>query len=276
MPVTLPSAIPTTDIDAASDDPKLARAVILSTVGNFNTVLGQVNSLGILQPGDGVEILAATPGLKDFLRVKLDGAGSASGLARGAGGLKIAAQGIKPSMLEGIGSDTPGNSLYFGTNAAGARGAFALPAGILVQRLHQQSSTATTFTTSTQIPRDATVPTNTEGNQLFSQAITLANAANKVLISGVAMLASASSRYQTVAVFRGSTCIFATNEYAGGAEEVPVPFFVQDAPGSTGPHTYTLRVGVDLSTDQYVNRSSAVASLYGGVCYSSFAVEEFA
>lgn len=71
MPITLPSPIPTTDIDAAGDDPKLARAVLLTVSTSFNTVLGQVNSLGILQPGEGVEILANGAGVKDALRVKL-------------------------------------------------------------------------------------------------------------------------------------------------------------------------------------------------------------
>lgn len=274
MPITLPSPIPTTDIDAATDDPKLARAVILTTATSFNQTLGHVNSLGILQPGEGVEILAAAAGTRDFLRVKLDVAGGAS-LSRSAAGLRVAAQGVRMSMLDGMASDTPGNSLYYGTNGAGARGAFALPVGKLLQRLHQQSSTYQTFSTNTLIPRDNTPPLITEGNQLFSQAITLANAANKVAISGIAMLAASTSRYQTVAVFRGSTCIFANNEWSGGSEEVGLAFSVEDTPGSTGPHTYSLRVGTELTVTQYVNGLSTGA-IYGGAYLSTFTLQEFA
>lgn len=100
MPVTLPGTVAVTNVDAATDDPKLARADIKSMFDAWNTVRGQVDGLGIMQVGDGVENEAQGAGVKDKLRVKLDGTSTVSGLARSANGLKVADQGVTPAMMQ--------------------------------------------------------------------------------------------------------------------------------------------------------------------------------
>lgn len=95
MPVTLPSAPPTTQLDAGTDDPRQARSQIFTLSSSFSTLLGQINSIGITQPGNGIEIVASGAGTKDLLAVKLDG----SSLARSASGLKVADAGITLAML---------------------------------------------------------------------------------------------------------------------------------------------------------------------------------
>ena len=120
MAITLPTSVDTTDVDSATDDPKLARADILDLMQKFNTLLGQINALGIMQVGDGIEQVVNGAGVKDAARVKLDG----TSLTRSAAGIKVNAQGVKGSMLDGSATDTPGNSKYYGTNGSGARGFF--------------------------------------------------------------------------------------------------------------------------------------------------------
>lgn len=100
MAVTLPAAVPTTNVDSgAVDTPKNARSDIKTMFDAWNTVRTQVDALGIMQIGDGVENEAQTAGTKDKLRIKLNGAGITSGLDRSASGLKVAAAGITAAML---------------------------------------------------------------------------------------------------------------------------------------------------------------------------------
>lgn len=271
MAVTLPSTIATTDIDAASDDPKLARAVLLSVTTNFNTVLGQVNSLGIMQPGDGVESVANGAGVKDALRVKLDG----TSLTRSASGIKINAQGVKCSMLDGGSTDTPGNSKYFGTDGIGARGFHNLPVGTLLQRRRVENSTASTLSSYTAMPLISTntTPTTSMGGEVLSDSITLANAANKVHIRGVVHFTTSATRDVVVAVFRGSTCIYSAFHVVSGSGQISID--AQDAPGSTGPHTYSVRIGDTLASTLYINSAAGSSSL-GGTVRSAMSLEEFA
>lgn len=102
MSVTPPSSVPTTGLAAATDDPKTARGSLLTLTTSFNTVLGQYNSVGITQPGDGIEIVAAAAGTRDGLAVKLDG----TSLSRSAAGLRVAAGGITLAMLGQNGAAT--------------------------------------------------------------------------------------------------------------------------------------------------------------------------
>lgn len=100
MPVTLPAAVPTTNVDSgAADTPKNARADIKTMFDAWNTVRGQIDALGIMQIGDGVENEAQGAGTKDKLRIKLNGSGITSGLDRSSSGLKVAAAGITAAML---------------------------------------------------------------------------------------------------------------------------------------------------------------------------------
>lgn len=147
-------------------------------------------------------------------------------------------------------------------------------AGTVIQSRRTQTQAETTYASNTQIPLDSSTPLSTEGNQLFSDNITLAASTHKVRIRGSIMLAAASTQYQIVAVFRGSTCIAVFEEYAGGSEEIPVAFDFEDAPGSVGPHTYNIRVGNNAtSANTYVNRVSA-GSRFGSLLVSFVQLDE--
>lgn len=118
----------------------------------------------------------------------------------------------------------------------------------------------------TQIPHDDTTPTNTEGTQILSQAITLSNAANKVLalVTLNGSLSSAPNSWAG-ALFRGSTCIQAQSAVLDNAlRTIPLDFDWLDTPGSVGPHTYTVRVGPAGGFTLRMNGTSS-ARLFGGV-----------
>lgn len=101
MAVTLPASVSTTNVDSgAVDTPKNARADIKSMFDAWNTARAQIDALGIMQIGDGLENEAQTAGTKDKLRLKLDGAGTTSGLTRSASGIKVAANAITRAMFE--------------------------------------------------------------------------------------------------------------------------------------------------------------------------------
>lgn len=133
-----------------------------------------------------------------------------------------------------------------------ADGSFAVPpgtglAGMVLQVLQDTYATNTLLgvaTGSTAAGFDDTVPLVSEGDEVLSQAITLANSANKVLaevfLVGGASVASGNI---IAALFRGSTCINSRVQHCPNANNVmTIGFDVLDTPGSVGPHTYTVRV----------------------------------
>lgn len=152
MAITLPSSVTTANVDAASDDPKQARADILDLITKFNTILGQINALGITQVGDGLEVVAAAAGTKDGVATKLDG----TSLARSAAGLKVNAGGITLAMI-GNNSAANGNIIVFdSTLNAGAGGwKVAAPASSGNQKLKYAVFTSA-GTTSWTVPSGVT------------------------------------------------------------------------------------------------------------------------
>jgi hypothetical protein len=94
------------------------------------------------------------------------------------------------------------------------------------------------------IPWDDTAPTNTEGTQILSQAITPAAAANKIFCT-VSLQAQndngGGSGLNIVSLFRGSTCINAT--WSGGIANIPLNYL--DLPSTTSSTTYSVRIGPD-------------------------------
>jgi hypothetical protein len=135
-------------------------------------------------------------------------------------------------------------------------------AGAVLQTLQTTYATNTNITDV--IPFDDTAPTTSEGIEILSQAITLANAANKVLArvslwgacsaSGIAMSAS---------LFRGSTFIQGRTLVHGNANwPEPMDFDLLETPGSVGPHTYSVRVGPSSGTLRM--NGGTTGRLFGG------------
>lgn len=105
---------------------------------------------------------------------------------------------------------------------------------------------------STTFPDDDTAPASGEGTEIASQAITLTAAAHSVLVSGEVFIScSTGGADASIAVFRGTTNILSvgpTRFSAAGTTGIGIPVHCVDAPGSVGPHTYSIRVGLANSS----------------------------
>jgi len=163
---------------------------------------------------------------------------------------------------------TAGNGLTLTDGGANNPVTLAVAAGAALQILQNTNVTNTSLTTI--LPIDDTVPTITEGDEILSQAITLAATANKVAV--LVCVPAASGSTVGVAVYRGSTCIWA-GIFAPGAGEMASPVFL-DAPGSTGPHTYSVRIGNNTGAVTRIN-GSTVGRIFGGVSAATLTLIEF-
>ena len=95
----------------------------------------------------------------------------------------------------------------------------------------------------TPLPIDDTVPTATEGVEVLSQSITLASSANKVLVE-LALWGRTFEVNWGAALFRGSTCLHAQAHIIESFDLCnTIGFDILDAPGSVGPHVYSVRAG---------------------------------
>ena len=154
-------------------------------------------------------------------------------------------------------------------NAGGVLGfAAAAGGGIVLQVVHMAVVKATG---TTEIPDDDTIPVSTEGTQVGTQAIVMADNTNEVIIAGSIMLGTDAGTAVPVelALFRGTTCIAVRIwKYTGLATAgvIPCAFFVKDAPATSGSVTYSLRAGSgDTTTTWGVGTMQSAVDDYGGV-----------
>ena len=118
------------------------------------------------------------------------------------------------------------------------------------------------FSTSALIPLDDTIPQNTEGAEVFTQAITPKFNTSKILIKVVLNLSNSNaSNLHTAAIFRDSVA----NSIAAGwakcvgtnAPSSPMVINFLDSPATTSAVTYKVRIG-------YSAGSSSVVQVNGG------------
>jgi hypothetical protein len=148
MPFILPAAIPISNIDQGTDDPKAWRNDGHALISRFNTLLTMLGGFGIKVPGDGLETIAQASGVADLVRVKLDPAFAPASLINTGAGIKVNAAGIRPWHLFGSGlteGNSPVASRVYGTNESGVMGFH--PAASLTKKLRMQAfTTSGTFT----------------------------------------------------------------------------------------------------------------------------------
>lgn len=147
-------------------------------------------------------------------------------------------------------SDTQtANQVFAGPSSGGAAApAFRtlvsadLPVGTILQCVQNTYVTSTNL--SSVIPWDDTTPTNTEGTQVLSQAITPATTSNKIFCAVSLQVQNdngGGNGANIVSLFRGSTCINA--RWSVGVGTVPIDYL--DSPSTTSSTTYSVRVGPD-------------------------------
>jgi hypothetical protein len=141
------------------------------------------------------------------------------------------------------------------------------------------AETADTFTTTTQIPTDGTIPQNTEGGEILTASITRKSASSRIRVSGTFLVASSAASVMTVAVFQDSSAdaIYATPAAIHSANFVQtVSFSFEIATAATGSTTFKVRVGPNTSVTGYVNRNSVTSDMHGTAGLSTLRVEEIA
>jgi len=171
--------------------------------------------------------------------------------------------------LKGLAPASGGGTVNF----LRADGSWAVPPSIVLQVLQDNYTTNVHLTT--QIPSDNTTPTSSEGTEVLSQAVTLADAANKVLVEFSAFGATSTTNGAILwAIFRGTTCIQAGKVATFSAnDELSVVGDFLDTPGSVGPHTYSVRVGPSGAYAVRLNGDTANA-LFGGAASATLTVSE--
>jgi hypothetical protein len=141
-----------------------------------------------------------------------------------------------------------------------------------------QQVVATPYTThatlTVNIPVDDTVPTNSEGTQILTAAITPVTNTNHVRITASGALSIASAGQGVVALFRGSTCIFVQLvDIRGPAVASAWGFSFDDAPASVSEQTYSIRVGAN-SANVAANGTISAGRLCGGVSACTMELSE--
>ena len=163
------------------------------------------------------------------------------------------------------------NAAHDHSNAAGGG---ALSAGIM-QAQHTQSGAVATG--STTIPLDDTIPQNTEGDELYTLAITPTSATNKLVIEAVInAAASAAASNVIIALFQDSTAnALAVSSSYGDAADIQnsITLRYEMVAGTTSETTFKIRIGCN-SGNWTVNGAAGVRQ-FGGVCMSSLRITEY-
>jgi hypothetical protein len=131
-------------------------------------------------------------------------------------------------------------------------------------------------TASTVIPRDDTIPQNTEGDEVLTCSITPTSASNRLRVTATGWHCSPSTGYKTGAIFRDTTANALKAADIGGypADNCSNFSIVQeDAAAATSATTYKLRIGPSSALNIYVNGIGA-ARLFGGVGGTSIQIDE--
>lgn len=126
---------------------------------------------------------------------------------------------------------------------------------------------ATYTSTTTVMPFDDSIPQNTEGTEILTQAFTPTNASSTILIEVEIPVDVATSTNVCGAVFVDSTADALGAGWAnpsGGGGGDNLSFSVEVAAGDTSARTYKLRVGPGVTGTVYINGSSS-NRIFGGV-----------
>ena len=153
-----------------------------------------------------------------------------------------------------------------------------MPAGSIVGRVYAEYTANAALATA--LPCDDTIPASTEGTQVLSAAITLGNASNRVRARFQGQVAELEQNLAIgAALFRSTTCVGATFAANLGGDEaawraaVGLTIEIEEAPGSVGPHTYTVRVGSHDGTSVRMNGTTS-SRFFGGASRATLVLEE--
>lgn len=128
------------------------------------------------------------------------------------------------------------------------------------------------------IPWDTTTPLSTEGTQIFSSSVMMAESTNKLRIYFSTFVdSSTSNRNLTMAIFRDTVCVgVRTMNLATSARPQHFTIDIVDQPGTIGPHVYSCRFGTNSTSTWSIGRSNSGITLGGGApLLSHYFITEF-
>lgn len=148
--------------------------------------------------------------------------------------------------------------------------------GVIVQTVVVSIAEATG---STEIPFDDTTPLVSEGTQIGTKNVTIAAAANKVVIRGAIAGGNGTANGGiAVACFRDSLCLATRfiQPAAAGIVGATIAFSILDIPGSAGTYTYSFRAGRRPSVGSWFVGSEEANSggNFGGTAENGVVIQE--
>ena len=154
------------------------------------------------------------------------------------------------------------------------RAAVAPGSGKFVQIVSSKDGAVATG--STTIPKDDTIPQNTEGDQYMSLAITPTKTTNKLVIEALLQLNNSAAIYTIAALFQDTTAnaLATVSEFIGAAAgEAPICLrHIMDA-GTLSATTFKIRAGPNTAATLTFNGQSG-ARQFGGVSGSIITISE--
>jgi hypothetical protein len=140
---------------------------------------------------------------------------------------------------------------------------------------YKYTSTTASFSTSTQIPADDSIPTSAEGSEVLTLSITPLNANNILKIEFITFGYCSVDTLMTLALYQDAgAAAIATNFFnsvAGSAKSGEL-YFIKTA-GTTSSTTFKVRLGPSSATTIYLN--GAAGRYYGGVASTSLTIKEY-
>lgn len=162
-----------------------------------------------------------------------------------------------------------------GTGIGAVLGSQHFLTGVPVQIVHETFSAVSTGTTV--IPRDDTIPQNTEGNEYMTASITPKSATNILFIQAFVMVANGSANNMIAALFQDSTAgalaAVESDPYAATAI-VNIPVIHKMVAGTTSATTFKIRAGGSLAGTTTFNGSGG-ARFFGAIPKSSMIITEY-
>lgn len=173
------------------------------------------------------------------------------------------------SAGSGITDITLGTNLSMSGTTLNAAG--ATNTGRIAQIVGNSSSAVATGTTI--IPVDDTIPTNTEGDQYLSQAITPQNSGSTLEVEVTLMASPSTAADIVIALFDGATCVDVATVNSGTIALRTTTFTYRMTAGTTSAKTFTVRAGLGTAGTLTVNGGSA-ARLFSTLPKSSLYIRE--
>ena len=151
----------------------------------------------------------------------------------------------------------------------------ALPAGVGGKIIQSFATQIAYSNGTTGIPDDNTTPTNSEGTQIYSQAITPTSSSSKVLLFYALQVAITVGSAVVITAFRGSTCIGASTFLTpSGANSMINTAVCIDEPSTTSATTYTLRIGEKTDTGTWYVGGRTDAAYNGMLAKNTVMLQE--